>query len=269
MTESWTPPRGIDPDRPSPARVYDCYLGGTHNFAADREVAAQAVAAMPQLPGIMRANRAFLRRAVRAIARAGVDQFLDLGSGIPTAGTVHEAARQVLPHARVVYVDVDPVAVIHSRRVLACDLHSAVLEANLLDADRILTDPAVTGLLDLTRPVCLLMVAVLHFIPDSSALFDALARYRDALASGSYLVISHATAEGRPAQTARVCDLYAKVSQPLVPRDRTGLLQLLGGWELVEPGLSQGTDWRPEPDDPPRPADLGAYATLAAVARKP
>src|SRR3989440_4841763 len=121
MPETWTPPKGIDPDRPSPARVYDCYLGGTHNFAADRAVAAQAIAAMPQLPEIMRANRAFLRRAVRMAARDGVDQFLDLGSGIPTEGNVHEVARQIIPRARVAYVDVDPVAVIHSRNLLAGD----------------------------------------------------------------------------------------------------------------------------------------------------
>src|SRR5256885_15539058 len=115
MTESWTPPKGIDPNRPSPARVYDCYLGGTHNFAADRAVAAQAIAAMPQLPEIMRANRAFLRRAVRMVAATGVDQFLDLGAGIPTEGTVHEIARDIQPDARVVYVAMDPVAGIHSR----------------------------------------------------------------------------------------------------------------------------------------------------------
>jgi len=269
MTESWTPPKGIDPNRPSPARVYDCYLGGTHNFAADRAVAAQAIAVMPQLPEIMRANRAFLRRAVRMVARQGVDQFLDLGSGIPTEGTVHEVAREVRPDARVAYVDVDPVAVIHSRTILAGDPHSVVVQGNLLDAPTILTDPDVTGLLDLSRPVCLLMVAVLHFVPDSPVLFRALEHYRETLASGSYLVISHATAEGRPAQTAKVAELYTKVSQPLIPRDRADLVELLDGWELVEPGLTQGADWRPEPDDPPPPSDLGAYATLAAVARKP
>ncbi len=164
MSETWTPPKGIDPDRPSPARVYDCYLGGTHNFAADRTVAAQAIAAMPQLPEIMRANRAFLRRAVRAVAAEGVDQFLDLGSGIPTEGTVHEVARQVRPGARVVYVDVDPVAVIHSRSILRGDPQNGIVQADLLDADEVLANPVVTGLLDLSRPVCLLLVAVLHFL---------------------------------------------------------------------------------------------------------
>jgi hypothetical protein len=267
MWESWTPPRGIDPDRPSPARVYDCYLGGTHNFAADRAVAAQAMAAMPQLPEIMRANRAFLRRAVRVAARAGVDQFLDLGSGIPTEGTVHEVAREIHPRARVVYVDVDPIAVIHSRSILGDDPDSAVVQANLLDADAILTDPAVTGLLDLTRPVTVLMVAVLHFVPDSPALDTALTRYRDAVAPGSYLIVSHATTEGA-SQTSAVADLYSKVSQPLVPRTRADLLRLLAGWELVEPGVARGADWRPDPDDPP-PVDVAALATLACVARKP
>jgi S-adenosyl methyltransferase len=267
MTESWTPPKGIDPDRPSPARVYDCYLGGTHNFAADRAVAAQAIAAMPQLPDIMRANRAFLRRAVRVVAREGVDQFLDLGSGIPTEGTVHEVAREVRPDARVVYVDVDPIAVIHSRSILAGDPNSTVVQANMLDASAILDDPAVAGLLDLDRPVCLLMVAVLHFLPDNPALYAALERYRQAVAPGSYLVVSHATAEGA-SQTPKIADLYTKVSQPLVPRGRDDLLRLLAGWELIEPGIARGPDWRPDPGDEP-PADIGSLATLTCVARKP
>src|SRR5947209_5145255 len=240
MTESWTPPRGIDPDRPSPARVYDCYLGGTHNFPADRAVAAPAIAAMPQLPEIMRANRAFLRRAVRVVAGEGVDPFLDLGSGIPTEGNVHEIARQVRPGARVVYVDVDPVAVIHSRSILADDPGSAIVQANLLDADQVLSDPALTGLFDLDQPVCLLMVAVLHFLPDNARLRSALARYRAALAPGSYLVVSHATDEGQPEEAARVSDLYTKVSQPLIMRRRAQLTDLLDGWELIEPGIAQG-----------------------------
>jgi S-adenosyl methyltransferase len=266
MTESWTPPRGIDPDRPSPARVYDCYLGGTHNFAADREVAAAAIAAMPQLPQIMRSNRAFMRRAVRMVAREGVDQFLDLGAGIPTEGTVHEVAREVRPDARVVYVDIDPAAVIHSRSILAGDPNSAVVQADMLDSAAILGDAAVRALLDRSRPVCLLLVAVLHFVPDSPALFAALEHYRQALASGSYVVLSHATAEGAP-KTSKVADLYTKVSQPLVPRDRDDLMRLLAGWDLVEPGITRGADWRPDPDDPP-PPDLNALATLACVARK-
>ncbi|TMM33769.1 MAG: hypothetical protein E6F99_23370 [Actinobacteria bacterium] len=269
MNDLWTPPKGVDPDRPSPARVYDCYLGGTHNFAADRAVAAQAIAAMPQLPEIMRANRAFLRRAVRMVSHAGVDQFLDLGSGIPTEGTVHEVARQIRPGARVVYVDVDPVAVIHSRTILAGDPQSEIVQADLLDAGQVLADPVVGGLLDLSRPVCMLMVAVLHFLPDSPELRDALRRYREALAPGSYLVVSHATAEAQPKETAKVSELYTKVSRPLVPRNRAELAELLDGWELVEPGLTDGPSWRPDPAEPPPTLDAPMYATLAGVARKP
>ena len=268
MSGTSTVPKGIDPDRPSPARVYDCYLGGTHNFAADRAVAAQAVAAFPELPQIMRYNRAFLGRAVQMAAREGVDQFLDLGSGIPTAGNVHETARAIRPGARVVYVDIDPVAVIHSRSILADDPDSAVLQADMLEADRVLGDPVVTGMLDLRRPVCLLMVAVLHFQPDTPELRAALTRYRDALPPGSFLVVSHATDEGRPEDVAKVTDLYNKVSRPLVPRNSEQLRDLLAGWDLVEPGVAQGPDWRPDPANPP-PADIWRYATLVAVGRKP
>ena len=269
MSGTWTPPKGIDPDRPSPARVYDCYLGGTHNFAADRAVAAQAIAAMPQLPEIMRANRAFMRRAVRMVAGEGVDQFLDLGAGIPTEGNVHEIARQVQPGARVVYVDVDPVAVIHSRSILAGDPQSGVVEADLLDAEGVLADPVVTGLLDLSRPVCVLLVAVLHFVPDGPQLRDALRRYREALAPGSVLVVSHATADAQPRETAKVADLYTKVSKPLIARSRAEVTELLEGWELVEPGLAHGPDWRPDPGDPPPALEPPMYATIVAVARKP
>ena len=269
MPDTWTVPSGIDPDRPSPARVYDCFLGGTHNFAADRAVAEKAVAAIPELPQIMRYNRAFLRRAVRLAAHEGVDQFLDLGSGIPTEGNVHDVAREILPAARVVSVDVDPVAVIHSRHIMGTDPYNGVVHADLLDADRVLGDPVVGGLLDLRRPVCLLMVAVLHFQPDTPELRAALARYREAVAPGSYLVVSHATDEDRPGDVAQLADLYNKVSQPLVPRNRGQLRDLLAGWELVEPGLARGPDWRPDPADPPPPSDLWRYATLVGVGRKP
>ncbi len=269
MPDTSTAPNGIDPDRPSPARVYDCFLGGTHNFAADREVAAQAIAALPELPLIMRLNRAFLRRAVRMAAHAGVDQYLDLGSGIPTEGNVHEVARQVLPAARVAYVDVDPVAVIHSRTILGDDPHSAVVQADMIDADRVLGDPTITGLLDLSRPVAVLMVAVLHFQPDTPELRAALRRYHDALAPGSYVIVSHATDEDRPKDLAQVTDLYNKVSRPLVPRTREQLSDLLAGWELVEPGVVFSSDWRPDPQDGPPPAEAWRYATLVAVGRKP
>jgi hypothetical protein len=149
------PQRGFDPERPSPARIYDAFLGGTHNFASDRAVAEQAIAVLPKLPDIMRANRAFLQRAVRCAAASGIDQFVDLGSGIPTAGNVHEVAREGNPAARVVYVDVDPVAVLHSQSILDDDpqgsANTVVLQADLRDPKRIIGDPAVRGLIDFDR----------------------------------------------------------------------------------------------------------------------
>ena len=149
MTDEVPPvARGFDPELPSPARIYDCFLGGTHNFAADRAVAAQAIAVLPELPAIAQANRAFLGRAVRAAATAGLTQFLDLGSGIPTVGNVHEVAREIRPAARVAYVDIDPVAVLHSRSILAGDHRTAVLQADLRDAKRILADPDIQALID-------------------------------------------------------------------------------------------------------------------------
>src|SRR4051794_22713473 len=156
----------VDPQRPSGARVYDYYLGGTHNFAADRQAAAVALAAMPELPTLLRMGRAFLRRAVAAAATAGLDQFLDLGAGIPAPGGVPEVARAVRPGCRIVSVDHDPAAFLHTRRLAAGDRDSAAVLADLTDADAVLGAEPVRELLDLDRPVCLLAVAVAHFIPD-------------------------------------------------------------------------------------------------------
>lgn len=264
------PQRGFDPERPSPARIYDAFLGGTHNFASDRAVAEQAIAVLPKLPDIMRANRAFLQRAVRFATASGIDQFIDLGSGIPTAGNVHEIAREGNPAARVVYVDVDPVAVLHSQSILADDpqggANTVVLQADLRDPKQIVGDPAVRELIDFDRPVCLLMVAVLHFIADSDALEQAMETYRDTFAPGSLWAISHGTDEGRPEESVQLGRLYARTGSPLIPRRRADLRRLIGDWELVDPGIVYGPQWRPEDEQPvDRPQD---YAMLALVARK-
>jgi O-methyltransferase involved in polyketide biosynthesis len=225
------------------------------------------IAAMPLIPAIMRANRAFLGRAVRAVTAAGVEQFIDLGAGIPTQGPLHQLARRSRPSARVVYVDVDPTAVIHSREILGSDPHTVVIQADLHAADTILDHRAVRDLLDFTRPVCLVMLAVLHFAPDTPALRTALRRYHDALPSGSYVIVSHATGESRPAEAGNVSALYTRTSAPLVLRDRAQLTDLLSGWTMIEPGLVDSPCWRPDPDEPPVP-DPGSYASLAAVACK-
>jgi hypothetical protein len=258
----------VDPQRPSGARVYDYYLGGTHNFAADRQAAAIALAAMPELPTVLRMGRAFLRRAVDLAARAGLDQFLDLGAGIPAAGSVPEVARAVRPDCRIVSVDLDPVAVVHTRRVAGPDPDAAALLADLTDADTVLGAPPVRELLDLDRPVCLLAVAVAHFIPDTERLGLALERYREALAPGSYLVLSHACAENDPPHARQVLRIYNHTTAPMVLRQQDEFRAFFGDWRLLEPGVTAAGDWRPEPGDPdPGPSVRGEI--IAGVAVKP
>jgi hypothetical protein len=256
----------VEPDQASPARVYDWFLGGSHNFAVDREVAARAVALVPEIPEIARSNRHFLRRAVHAVAELGIDQFLDLGSGIPTVGNVHEVAREVNPGARVVYVDLDPVAVGHSKSILGDDPDSYVLQANLLDAAGVVGDDAVRALLDLSRPVCLLMVAVGHFIADDAAFGGAIAAYRDALPSGSYIVMSHGTQEKPTEASEEIQAMYARGGTDTVSRTADELATLLRGWEPIEPGIVYADQWRPADPDVTGPT---RYNVLAVVARKP
>src|SRR3954462_10947171 len=188
----------VDLTRPSAARVYDFYLGGSHNLEVDRRMAREAISLWPDLPMIMQSNRAFLRRAVRYLAARGIAQFLDVGSGIPTVGNVHEVAQQANPQARVVYVDNDPVAVSHSRAILAGDERTAVVQGDLRESDDLFAHPIVAGMIDLHRPGAVLMVAVLHFLSDEDDPFGAVARMRDRLPPGSFLVLSHASAGGRP-----------------------------------------------------------------------
>ena len=259
----------VDPQRPNASRIYDFFLGGTHNFAADRQAAQAIVAAMPELPAAMRANRDFLQRAVAAAAADGVDQFLDLGSGIPTEGNVHEIARRTHPRARVVYVDLEPVAVVHARQLLAGDPDAGVVAADLTDAAAVLADPAVRRLLDLSRPVGLLAVAVAHFIPDTERLAIALDHYREALAPGSWFVLSHAGSEGDRQNAESARRIYNSTTSPLVLRDRDDVRPLFGDWPLVEPGLTSGGLWRPDISDISRVRDdLAGRSMLVGAARK-
>ncbi|MEU4625901.1 SAM-dependent methyltransferase [Actinoplanes sp. NPDC023801] len=255
----------IDPNRPSAARIYDAYLGGTHNFDADRAVAARAVELVPDTPLIARANRAFLRRAVRYATARGIRQFLDLGSGIPTEQNVHEVAQSEAPDARVVYVDVDPTAVLYGRHLIGDDPRTAVVHGDLQQPALVLDAPEVRDLLDLSRPVGILMIAVLHFLPDGPALDAALAAYRDAAAPGSVLAVSHLTPSSAPEQVERVTDLYNRTGTPLVPRDAARVAGFFDGWRLVEPGLVHGPQWRPDSEPVSDPA---RYLTLAGVGER-
>ncbi|MEV8531318.1 SAM-dependent methyltransferase [Streptomyces sp. NPDC051211] len=254
---AWAPP-GIDISVPSVSRIYDYYLGGSHNFEVDRQAARRAMEFMPGLPKIMQANRAFMRRAVRYAVAQGVTQFLDIGSGIPTFGNVHEVAQAASPDARVVYVDHDPVAVAHSRAVLTDEERTAITAADLRKPTEILNSPEVTGLLDLDRPVALLLVAVLHFLEDADEPYAAVAALRDALAPGSLLVLTHASYEGVPLSrevAGGAVGVYRDIRNPLVMRTGTEIGRFFDGFELVEPGLVQMPRWRP--DDP---ADADANA---------
>lgn len=259
-------PYGVDLDRPNAARVYDYYLGGAHNFAVDRKMADEALADWPELPQIMRTNRAFLRRAVRFLVRSGVRQFLDLGSGIPTVGNVHEVARAEDPSCRVVYVDIDPVAVTHSRAILADDPRVTAVQADLRDPAAVLDLAQTRGGLDLSLPVGVLLVAVLHFVPDRDDPTAVVAGYRRAIAPGSYLVICHATAEGQGQRATTHRDLYARTPTPMTMRSRAEVAALMAGFDLVEPGLVPMVLWRPDDgaDLPPNPMVFPGYAAVGA-----
>lgn len=260
-------PAGIDLNRPSAARVYDYYLGGFHNFAADREMGRQAMGMWPELPVIMQANRGFLRRAVEFLVDSGVRRFLDLGSGIPTVGNVHEVAQRGAPDARVVYVDNDAVAVEHSRAILAGDDRTTVVQADLREPDSVLSDPAVRDLLDTDEPIAVLMVAVLHFVPEEADPAGLVAKFRDGVPAGSHLALSHATAGQQADRAAEHRGLYQRTPTPMTMRNRDEIAGFFDGYELVEPGLVDLPRWRPDPGEPPVPR-LERMPGLAAVGRK-
>jgi SAM-dependent methyltransferase len=257
---AWAP-QEVDIDRPSAARVYDYYLGGSHNFAVDRDMARQAIADWPDLPRVLQANRAFMRRAVRFCVSQGIDQFLDVGSGIPTVGNVHEVAQAEDPAARVVYVDIDPVAVAHSGALLADDPRTEVVHADFLDVDAVLGAPATRAVLDLDRPVALLAVALLHFVGDESRPAEALARYRDALAPGSHLVLSHASADIMPPERAdEHVALYRRTATPMSMRPHDEVEAFFDGFTLLEPGVVGIPFWRPDGPVPPGAERNPGYA---------
>ncbi|MER5886764.1 SAM-dependent methyltransferase [Streptomyces sp. NPDC001941] len=265
---AWAPP-GIDISVPSVSRIYDYYLGGSHNFEVDREAARRAMEFLPGLPKISQANRAFMRRAVRHAVDRGITQFLDIGSGIPTFGNVHEIARAATEEARVVYVDHDPVAVAHSRAVLDGDDRTGVLAADLRKGAQLLETPEVRQLLDLQRPVALLLVAVLHFLEDEDEPQRAVAELRDALAPGSLVVVTHASYEGIPLpeeQAGGAVGVYRNIRNPLVMRTREEIARFFEGYDMVEPGLVSMPLWRP--DTPAEQEDPYAFSGFAGVGRK-
>jgi hypothetical protein len=257
----------VNLDHPSVAPVYDFYLGGSHSFESDRAFARQLLDAVPDVRGFSRDNRAFLRRAVWYLCAEGLDQFLDLGSGIPTVGNVHEVARAANPQARVVYVDHDPVAVVHSRHLLEGDDRTTAVLADVRDTERVL-DLAVEAGLDLGRPVAVLAVAVLPFLDDADRPAEVMARYLAAMPPGTHLAISHFSSAGPPA-FIEGAHVYDREESPNPVRLRTPdeITALFGDLELVDPGVVQTARWRPDSsDDDPEVA--GDYPNYAGVGRK-
>ena len=261
------PPK-IDPTVPSPARIYDYLLGGKDNFASDRAAAEKVLQLSPNAREVARANRRFLIRAVEYMTQQGIRQFLDIGTGLPTQENVHQVALRHAPDSRVVYVDNDPIVLVHARALLADEKRVVAVEGDLRRPESILDNPQVTKHIDFGQPVGLLLVAVLHFIPDEAA-YPAVAKLRDRLAPGSHLAISHISAEDLDEKTVQEGkQVYAKSSAgALVPRSRADIQRFFGEYGLVEPGLVWPDDWRrTEGEDRiPRMQGSDCYAGVAIV----
>jgi hypothetical protein len=256
------------------ARIYDYMLGGIHNFPADQQAARQLLALFPFAPMVARANRAFLRRAVGHIADAGVEQFIDLGSGIPTKGNVHEIAQKHNPRARVVYVDLDPVAVAESLDILEGNSRAVAIRADLRDPAGVLAHPRVRGLLNFDEPVAVLFGSVLHFVADDAQAYGSVSAFVDATASGSYLLISHGALEAFAQDNAAMETAAAAYKRDTAilgaGRTREQVARFFDGLELVDPGVVWVHEWRSRPQDQAEFADSPhGSGEWAAVAAKP
>jgi len=259
-----SPMPGFDPSVPSPARMYDYFLGGKDNFPADREAAELALSVVPSGREVARANRQFMVRAVQFMARGGIDQFIDLGTGLPAKPNVHEVAREILPGARVLYVDNDPMVCAHARALLATNDGVAAIYGDIRAPQAILNDPVTCALIDFTRPVGVLFVAVLHFLTDEDRPWEQVAAFRWRMASGSMLAVSHITADDTPPGVqAAIQAVYAGASAPAVFRTRREIETFFGGLDLAEPGLVEVGAWRSLRSSPPAPLQfLGGVAKI-------
>ena len=261
-------PLPFDTSVPHPARRYNYWLGGKDNFAADRDSGDAIAAAFPTIRLWAQENRRFLGRTVSYLAgEVGVSQFLDIGTGIPAADNTHEVAQRINPASRVVYVDNDPIVLVHARALLTSAGHegrTAYVDADLREPDTIIGDPALSATLDLTKPVALILVAVLHFFRDEQKTQQIVRRLVDALPSGSYLVISHATHDYMPEEQSR----SAGGGDPnFTFRGREEFSRFFEGMELVEPGITSIAQWRADDEPEPRPdvAEVSAYGAVARI----
>jgi hypothetical protein len=267
---SETPPE-IDTSRPHSARMYDYFIGGKNHFAADRETAAQVLRKSPSVRIAARENRAFLGRAVRYLtAEAGVRQFLDIGTGLPTTNNVHEVAQAAEPSSRVVYVDNDPLVLSHARALLTSSPagRTAYIQADLREPEAILSSPVVREVLDFSQPVALMLVAILHFFPDEYKPAAVIATLLDALPPGSYIAASHLTTDHDPNTTAAGQRVMREAGIPMQKREADEFAGLVfAGLELVPPGVVLVSEWRPEDAGPrPLPSEVNCYGGVARKA---
>ncbi|NUP49139.1 MAG: SAM-dependent methyltransferase [Catenulispora sp.] len=261
LNSDWTPTE-IDTSVAHPARMYDYYLGGKDNYAADREAAEKVLAILPEGRAMALANRAFLGRAVRYLAGVGIRQFLDIGTGIPGPGSTSETAHTVAPDARIVYVDNDPIVLTHARALLAGDRPglTTVVQADLRSPGDILDHPEVRRVLDFDEPVAVLLVAVLHFIKTDEDPAGIVERLKQHLAPGSYLVVSHGTGDFDPDRSEAAVRGYDKATAPFVLRDHKEVAGFFDGLDLVEPGVVQLPWWRPDGEVPEDSDRIWLYA---------
>ncbi|MFC4535623.1 SAM-dependent methyltransferase [Sphaerisporangium dianthi] len=265
-------PLGFDPTIPNKARIYDYFVGGKDNFAADREAARRALEIAPELPMMCREARRFLGRVVRYLAAQGVRQYIDIGCGLPTQGNVHEIAQAAAPGSRVVYVDNDPVVVAHARALLDDGEHTAVIEADMRTPDQILGHPRLRDLIDLDQPVAVLLLFTLVFIPEDELASRIVARFRDAIAPGGYVAIGDSVSDPRPKATAELADVYQ--SSGAVSghahrhqlRTKADIERLFGGMPLVAPGVTYISQWRPDAGQ--HILDPRAVWSVGGIARK-
>jgi O-methyltransferase involved in polyketide biosynthesis len=260
----------LDPTTPNVARIYDYFLGGTDNFAVDREAGDRVLATSPEVRSTLRANRAFVGRVVHhLVAEAGIDQLVDLGAGLPTRENVHQVARAADPRASVVYVDSDPAVVAQARGLLAGNDRVVVVGADLRHPGEVLGDPRLRRTIDLGRPVAVLLTSVLHFVADADDPGAILAGYRDAMAPGSHLVLSLGTTDGvDPAKIAEAQRVYRGASSQLTYRSRSQIERLFDGFDLVAPGLVRLPQWRPVSEELARAEADGSEWMLGGVGRR-
>jgi hypothetical protein len=267
LAPGWVPPE-LDTTKAHPARIYEYLLGGMHYFDVDREAAETALRHVPQGRAMVQENRAFLDRAVRFLAGSGITQFLDLGSGLPGTGNIGKVARSVAPDSRIVFVDYDPMVAVHARALVADadPAHTAVVLADIRRPEQVLADPELRRVLDLDRPVAILMAALLHFISPQEDPYRIIRTFLDAVPSGSALVITHLTDGGHPDQAAAARQAWDRATSRLYVRTDEEIRAMFDGTEIVEPGLVPRPLWRP--DGEPR-GDWKEIWGLAGVGIKP